>query len=79
MALFYATVEVRVVFEADSIEDAVLDAPGYAADELKENGGGNCDWVEEVGSLSEIPKEFENTFPWGGDGARTVKQILDAD
>lgn len=76
MPLFKVSVEVEFYMDAEDEDDAYCDAGHYAKEALAD-GGATVAWVREVKTGERIPPDWLAALPYGGDGERTISQILD--
>ena len=78
MKLFKVSVEVEFYMMAEDSLSARWKADDFAEEALRD-GGGIMAHVSEVKDFTSISPEWMESLPYGGDGKRTIKEILEAD
>ena len=75
--LYLARIELEMIVEADNETIAERVAVRNCDDELRFQGPDVT--LRKIEKLSQVPKEWRSSIPWGGDKSKTCEQILSAD
>jgi len=74
--LYLVTVELEMVVEAANQQEAEEVAKGCASDEIDNGDAGFV--VSEPLNPESVPSIWNDCYPWGSDGTRTCKEILES-
>ena len=72
MKIFEVNVTKTILVLAEDEREAELEAGTYESEE-----DGDVRVVSEITSMDQVPDEWKDTLPYGGDGELTIKQILE--